>query len=286
MMDRIVVASALSAVLIGCGADDQLDEPENVRVWMTTASALAVYANGSEELRVADGRATYPDPACPLTSDDGTRLTITGDCRDEFGTTFHGGATVDRAGDDVTLTFSSYGSSSDERELVRRRGTLARRRVSDGFHSFDANLVVEGGMLTTITYRGSVAGNYDERTVWNGHGRVSRDGLAAPTGTVDATTENEVMDASVCSGQPLAGRTMIETEDQSAVVFYDGESDCDMAQRARYRVDGEERGTLSGITCSLGTPGSRTGGTKGLGAGALALALLGARRRSRLVTRT
>jgi hypothetical protein len=266
---RVLLTSALSAVLVGCGGDDQLDEAENVRIWMTTASALAVYANASEELRVADGRATFPDPACPVTSDDGTVLTITGGCTDDSGTTYAGGATIERSGDDVKLTLSGYGSASDQGDLVKRRGTVTRTLVSDAFHSFDANLVVEGGMRTTITYRGSVSGDYDTRTVWSGHGRISRDGMVAPTGTVEATTENEVVDDSVCSGQPLAGRTTIETEDQNAVVFYDGERDCDMAQRAHFRVDGEERGTLTGITCSLTNPGRTAAGHHALVAATL-----------------
>lgn len=252
---RVLVAGGLSLLLGGCGGDDQLDEPENVRIWMTTASALAVYANGSEELRIADGHGAFADPDCPATSDDGTVFTITGGCTDVMGVTYTGSATVERTTDSVKLTLTSYGSAEDERELVKRRGTLTRTRVTEGFYSFDANLVVDGGMRTTIDYGGSVAGDYDVRTVWNGHGRVSRDGMVAPTGTVEAKTENEVVDDATCSGQPLSGRTTIETKDQNAVVFYDGERDCDMAQRAHYRVDGEERGTLGGITCSVSQPG-------------------------------
>jgi hypothetical protein len=278
---RALLLGAASSLIAGCGGDDQLDTPENVRIWMTTASAVAVYVNGSEELSIADGHASFSDPLCPVTSDDGAVLTITGGCTNTEGTTFSGSATVERSDEDLTLTFSSYGSATEERELVRRRGTLTRKRVSDGVWSFDANLVVEGGMRTTLTYRGSVSGDYDARTVWSGHGRVSRDGVVAPTGTIDATTEDEVVDDAVCSGQPLSGRTMIETEDQTAVVFYDGERDCDMAQRARYRVDGEERGTLGGIACSMAPPGRARGSSSALLGGVGVLLACGARRRRR-----
>ncbi len=274
---RVVLATVLSAVLPGCGGDDQLDEPENVRIWMTTASALAVYANGSGELEIADGHASFSDANCPATTDDGTVVTITGGCTNTEGVTFSGSASVERSADEVTLRLTSYGSASDDQDLVKRRGTLSRKRVSDGFYQFDANLVVEGGMVTTITYRGSISGEYDARTVWSGHGRVSRDGMLAPTGTIDAVTENEVVDDTVCSGQPLSGRTTVETEDQNAVVFYDGERDCDMAQRARYRVDGEERGTLTGISCSMGRAPASSGA--GLVPGALVLLALARRRR-------
>jgi MYXO-CTERM domain-containing protein len=56
------------------------------------------------------------------------------------------------------------------------------------------------------------------------------------------------------------------------VIEYDGASDCDDRDSARWSRDGDDRGTIEGITCSTGGPG-------GLGALALVLCLVVRRRR-------
>jgi len=261
MRQRLAVSAvvAVAFAATACG-DDQLDEPENVRIWATTASALAVYANAHDTLSIADGEGAFVDPECPVTEDDGDTFTIRGGCTDSAGVTWVGGATVERTADDVELTLDSFGSHGEGRELIKRRGTVVRRKIGDGEYSFTIHLAVEGGMQTTIHYSGKIVGAYDARTVFSGNGSVSRNGMVAPTGTIDAVTEAEVVDDAVCSGQPVSGRTTIMTEDQNAVVLYDGETDCDDQHAVNYRVDGLDRGRLSGISCSVTTPGASSKG--------------------------
>jgi len=250
-MARSLVAVVALFCCAGCGGDDQLDEPENVRIWATTASALAVYANTHDTLAIVDGESEFLDPECPLTADDGDTFTIGGGCTDSAGVSWVGSATVERTADDLELTLDAFGSHGEGQELVKRRGKVVRKKVGDAEYTFRSNLVVDGGMRTTIDYSGRVTGGYDARSVWSGSGRVSRDGVLPPTGTIDAVTEAEVVDDAVCSGQPVSGRTTIMTEDQNAVVLYDGETDCDDQQAVRYRVDGLDRGRLTGISCGV-----------------------------------
>jgi hypothetical protein len=197
-----------------------------------------------------------------------------------------GSAEIVRTGDDVELRWHEFGSHGEGRDLVRRSGKVVRKKTGDDTYTFRAVFVAVGGMRTTYDYSGSIAGAYDERTTFSGHGRVSRDGVVEPTGTIEAVTEDEVWDQEVCSGQPASGRTTIMNDEQNAVVLYDGETDCDDQHGVRYRVDGIDQGRLTGISCSVANAGTaaRSGA---FGATALALFLVIARglRRKRTASR-
>jgi hypothetical protein len=82
-------------------------------------------------------RARYPDPACPAVTDDGTTVTITGDCADTEGHAWTGVATVVR-------------SSSGGHSVANRR-------------AFQISALIAGGVTTTVTYNGTVA-SYDTPT--------------------------------------------------------------------------------------------------------------------------
>ena len=121
----------------------------------------------------------------------------------------------------------------------------------DGASAFAAHFVHVGETVTSFHYDGSVEGSYDGPSLWNGSGRIERDGPFGPSGTVTAQTTNELIDGSACAGEPLSGQTTLKSDGQTAVVDYDGSTDCDTAHSARLRVDGEDRGTISGISCDL-----------------------------------
>ncbi|WP_437535913.1 hypothetical protein WME79_15385 [Sorangium sp. So ce726] len=240
----------LAPMLAGCGSDKELgpvppfQSEEHVQVWATSASALGVYVHAYEPIAVADGHLNFQDPACPMTSDDGTTLTIAGGCTDEGDRQWSGRATVTRDGGERTLTFEDFDGKD---------GTMVVRTTGPSFHEFHADLVIGG--VTTIGYDGTIEGDYTGRTTWNGSGTVRRDGLLAPTGIVEATTVDEVVDDGVCSGQPVSGSTTLQSRGDTAVITYDGATDCDAEQNARFSVNDRDRGMVSGINCAIDAPG-------------------------------
>ena len=268
-------ASAL--FVLGCGGTDSefhatprpesgpFDSAKDVQTWAMSASAVGVYARAYELLGVADGELSFGDPACPVVSDDGSTLTATGGCTDLGERPFKGSATVVRDNGAQTLTLDGWQDND---------GTVVVRSTSDGARSFDADLVIEG--VTTIHYSGTVEGGYEGPTLWNGGGRIERV-TAAPLGGVDATTVDELVDDAVCSGQPLSGSTTLYTSGDTAVITYDGATDCDDQRNARLVVNGEDRGLVASIYCGVGVLGAR--GASGGPAFVLALIALASLRR-------
>jgi hypothetical protein len=279
-----VVGSALLACSSGGDDDAQknsLDREENVRVWATTASALAIYSNVYDPLAFADGEKTFDDPACPVTSDDGTTAVIAGGCIDSGGRRWAGSATVVRSDDGSrSLTLSDFTNFEDPEWVVSISGAVQLRRIDEGRHEFDANLVHSGGMTTTVDYSGSIAGGYGGPTTWNGSGTVTREGVLPPTGSITANTVDQVVDDARCGGQPVSGQTTIADDEHVAVVTYDGATDCDADQAARWSVDGEDRGLVTGIHCRVAGAGLGASGSMVPAAALLVFALGLGRRRS------
>lgn len=275
--------SMLSMLLLGgCGSsgepfaakkdDGTLANPDNVRNWANTASAIAVYANAYEPIAVADGAKSFDDPACPVTSDDGTTLGIEGGCTDVKGTSWVGKASVKRhANGDRELTLEAFGTTSGDASDTRS-GEASIRRMDDGSRDFSMSMVHDGGSRLTMDYAGHVDGDYDARTVWSGSGTLKREGLLPPVGTVEVTTSAEVVDNDVC-GQPASGNTSL-TDDagNTVVVTYDGAIDCDGDQAATYTLNGASQGKITGIACT-----AAAGRTAPSGGALLVLAIAAAR---------
>ena len=242
---------ALLAFLFGCGSgkefesDPPFEDKEDVAIWATAASAVGVYVHGYEPFGLADGEVTYADPECPVTSDDGTTLSIAGGCTDVDGREWNGFLTVRRDGDDRMLSFHGFDG---------KNGTMQLRRLGPSEREFDADLVIGG--VTTISYSGRVVGDYVGATTWNGSGRVERHGFLPPSGVVQATTEDEVVDDR-CGGQPFSGTTTLRASGDTAVVTYDGATDCDDEQNALLSVNGEDRGLVSGVNCAVASTGRK-----------------------------
>jgi hypothetical protein len=254
-MKQLQIAVFLGALAaLSCSAKEDFkpgppfENVEDVKTWATSSSAVSVYSQAYKPIAVADGQEMYEDAACPALSDDDTTLTITGDCVDDVGHDWKGSATVARDGDDRTLTLSDFEGS---------KGTVTLHLTSAGLHEFEAHLVLGG--VTTIDYTGSVSGDYGAQTIWNGSGTVQRQGVISPNGSVEASTLDEVVDDSVCSGQPVSGSTTLKSGSDTAVITYDGESDCDSKQNAKLSVNDEDRGLIDGISCAVracGAPSS------------------------------
>jgi hypothetical protein len=253
MTRRLAWVLVVVPTCLGCGSDDPFEPvppfsaKSDVKVWANSASAVGVYVHAYEAIGVADGALTFGDPTCPTTSDDGTTLTITGGCTDASDREWTGEATVVRDGGERTLTLDAFDGNE---------GTVVVRETGESTNEFVANLVIGG--VTTIDYTGSVEGGYEGRTTWNGSGRVERDGVYPPNGSVEATTADQVLD-DACSGQAYSGSTTLQAGDDTAVITYDGATDCDDDQNARLSVNGKDRGLVSGISCAMGTAGRRAG---------------------------
>jgi hypothetical protein len=269
----------LFPIVLGCGDDEEFKsaapfaKADDIQIWATNASAVAVYSHAYEPIGVSDGVLSYPDPACPETTDDGTTLTIRGGCTDASGNEWTGEATVTRDGEDRLLTFDGLRGGADHAE---RNGTVLLTMTGPSQREFDADLEI--GEVTTIDYVGTVEGDYGSRTVWNGGGRIEREGFP-PIGTVDATTVEQVVDDAVCAGQPVSGSTTLRTSDHTAVIEYDGVTDCDPDANARVTVNDEDRGLIGGISCTVTELGSR--GASSIPAFLLAAAAIAARLRRR-----
>ena len=262
-----------AALLAGCmGGGDPLSEDEHVAGWANTASALGVFAVGYEPIGFADGQDQFDDPACPVTTDDGTTVTVRGGCTDNTGVKWVGLATLVRDGTARHVTFDGYGNDAFL-GMVRTSGRFDVTDAGGDVHQFDVDVHRSGGIETTIRYTGSVAGSYQGRTVWNGAGRITRDGITINSGTIDAATVDEVRDDAVCAGQGASGSTTLTSEAHEVVITYDGATACDPDNAAQWARDGEDRGTIKGITCAAG-------GGAGSGMIVIALALVLRRRRS------
>jgi len=264
-MKRLQIAVFFGALgALSCSAQQDFtpsppfESLEHVKTWATASSAVSVYSNVYKPIAVADGKETYDDAVCPALSDDGTTLTITGDCVDDRGKNWKGQATVVRDGDDRTLTLDKFEGNA---------GTFTLHQVKVGLHEFEAHLVL--GDVTTIDYTGSVQGDYGASTLWNGSGQVKRQGVFPPNGEVDATTLDEIVDDALCVGQPASGSTTLTSGSDTAIITYDGETDCDSKKNAKLSVNGEDRGLVDGINCAV-----RAGGAPGGSSAAAALLLL------------
>lgn len=265
--------------LAGCGGSGtDLSNPEHVSTWANSASALGVYTLAYEPIALADGEFRYDDPLCPVTSDSGTRVEIIGNCTNFRERRYEGTATVIRRGDGARLlTLSQFGSAAGGADVAVATGSVGVYVAGADEQIFEADVTQEGGVTWSVHYAGRVRGTYVGPTVWNGHGTVSRDGLLGPTGTASAETVDMVRDSALCDNQGASGATTIEIEGQTLRIEYDGATDCDADHAARHFVNGEDRGLVTGVTCSAG-PGGRT--ALPFWAALVALGLLVRRRRA------
>ena len=238
--------------LVGCTDGDPLSESEDVAGWANTSSALGVFAIGYEPLGFADGAHQFNDPACPITSDDGTTVTIRGGCTDSKGTRWTGTATLVRDGSARHITFDGYGNDALV-GMERTSGRFDVTEIDSSTHRFDVDVQRSSGIETAIRYSGAVKGAYQGRTVWNGSGRISRDGVTINSGSIDAVTVDEVRDDAVCAGQGASGTTKLTSDAHDVVIAYDGATDCDPDAAAHWTRDGEDMGVIKGISCSTGS---------------------------------
>ena len=247
----------LLCILGGCQQDPLFSE-DHIAGWANSASALGVFTHGYEPLAIAEGEIAFEDPGCPMTSDDGTTLIISGnDCVDVEDKRWVGSAVLTRNGSERSIRFEGYGKGDAPNTVPRLTGDFTLSQSGPEFYAFGAQLSHRGGVDTDIDYQGTVAGAHDSPTLWNGQGTISRDSRAIYSGTVQATTVDQLRDNSICPGEGISGSTTLVSEEHEVDILYDGADDCDGAYSARWRRDGVDKGLITGVSCASVAGGSR-----------------------------
>jgi hypothetical protein len=245
----------LSAACLWCATgcvDNDLTSEEHVRTWANTASAVGSFTRIYEPNAYADGEFVFDDTDCPTVTEEGDTITLEGDCTETDGDQRVGRAIiVTAANGDRTITLEGYGTTDS-----RLTGTVEITAVSATEHDFVLDFDHEGGVVTRYEYSGSVEGTYGTPTVWNGSGTVERDGIA-PNGPIEATTVDQRVDDEVCAGASVSGTTTLVAGGHTAVIEYDGATDCDDDNNAQWSVDGVDQGAIEGISCAV-RPGARS----------------------------
>ncbi|HZO12092.1 MAG TPA: hypothetical protein VFB62_02505 [Polyangiaceae bacterium] len=302
-----------SALVGGCGGDDDDDReeepddpsildsypplvlsPGNVAAF-ATASAPNMFMIGIVLLAVPG---LEQDPLCPKVTEAATEVTYEGGCTTMDGTRIVGKAVVRQtAQGQATINYFGWGMGGTEvcqganvDSMVTYTGLMTYSKTATGAASFDLEVELDAtghdpdscATLTTTAaydYTGSfvgsetVEGNIDleQSTTWNGSGLVG----TAILGKLSTATQNEVVDGNVCDTEAASGTTTLRSGTDTAVITYDGASDCDMESTVQWSFNGAAQGELTGVRCSA-SPGPARPSWLGWG---LALGLFVRRRR-------
>jgi hypothetical protein len=244
-----------------------LKTAEDLQYW-STASAPNVYMNSVMPMMLAE-LMTQMDAGCPIKTTSGAIDTYQGGCT--IGdTSWVGTMTVDNSAPDAgTVRFEDFGFQESEdcgggtvTTKATYKGSFIQSPGSSGDSTFKVDLVMEGegtdgGSCDLMT--ASAAWNYegrmnDDTGVWNGKGRVGN----SERGVVSAETANETIDEAVCSDEAASGTTTLTAGSDTAVITYDGASDCQPTSTVTWTLNGVSQGTVAGIPCSAAPAGVQT----------------------------
>jgi MYXO-CTERM domain-containing protein len=107
-------------------------------------------------------------------------------------------------------------------------------------------------------------------TIYNSSGRVAVSD-ATKEGVADIRTDDEQTNGDWCGTEAWSGSTTVEGQ-QTLVITYDGQTDCDPESTVTWSVDGADQGELTGVSCAT---------TPATGLAGLLVGLLAALRRRR-----
>lgn len=233
------------------------------QVYGSVGLLAAAIAQSAEASATANG--------CPSREENGDTTTYQGDCEADgaswFGKLTVVGATDVEEGGDVSYRFENFGmertQDCESGGTVQGRSLLAgtmklEETGETGVSRFDVDLRIEqrtvDSELCTVDGENELAFDYTgtraeagNSTTWNGSGRIGEESR----GAVNVRTEDEVVDSSVCSSEALSGTTTLEGRDSVAVLTYDGATDCSNDATVTWTLDGEEMGTLEGVSCTV-----------------------------------
>lgn len=276
-----------SACLAGCGEGDDDDEeepqessildsypplqlsPGNVAAF-ATASAPNMFMVGIVLLAVPG---LENDPLCPKVTETATEATYEGGCTTMDGTRVVGKAVVRQTAEGQgTIQYLGWGMGETEPcqgvnvdSMVTYTGLMTYGKTGVGAANFDLEIELSAtgadpdscATLTTTAgydYAGSFAGSetvegnidLESATTWNGSGQVGN----AIYGKLSTSTQNEVVDNTVCETEAASGTTTLRSGADTAVITYDGASNCSMDSTVQWSLNGAPQGELTGVRCS------------------------------------
>ena len=235
------------------------------------ASAANLFLIGSSLLFILE----TDDDTCPTIVEDVVNnvTTVTGGCTDTSGRTYAGTATFELdkyAGTQpVGLRVDYDAFVVETEEPCDAGGTLVDSLTLDGTWvedlstgGFDLDLVMDGFVLDTeactATAQSLLAvygGNSNQRQVPNGPWSFAGSGRVGSSlfGQVEAETVDEIVDSSVCSSEAASGTTTLTSGGNTAVITYDGATDCDPESTVTWSLNGTDQGELEGVACATGS---------------------------------
>ncbi|EPX56811.1 hypothetical protein D187_007246 [Cystobacter fuscus DSM 2262] len=281
---RWLAIVAASGLWVGCGGEADkalngykkasLSSKADVEQWAATSSAPNVYVAANQVALLLGltgiGSGTQ-DTSCPAQKKDGTTTTFTGGCTDENGDEWFGSMErkLEKEGsENATLTYKDFGfhqttscSGKSGKTKILFAGT-ASVKGADTKQEFDLDIRMDVSGLDedscvertdsgAWSYQGTYEGSSEltGRRTWNGSGRIGTSEL----GVVEVETKAEVVDPSECGDEALSGTTTIKSDGHTAVITYDGATDCDESSTVKSSLDGGASVELEGVSCTSAT---------------------------------
>jgi hypothetical protein len=315
MHSRWLAVVAMSGLWVGCGGPAaealnkykaaSLSSETDVNEWAERSSAPNIYAttNLAATLVVLMGGSDGQDPNCPVQKKDGNTTRLTGGCTDKNGVEWLGSMELvseggsEGEGENIKNARYTYDGFGYQKPFTCEGATGQNKVVFHGTSSvtggkskkefaIDLRLEATGQQNedscdTTNSsgaweYKGNIDGGDsvlgEGKHTWNGSGRIGYE----TRGLIEVETKAEVVDGSVCNSEAASGSTTIKSGGHTAVIQYDGATDCEEASTVQWSLDGNAKGEMAGISCSAAS---------GPALSAWSVALLGAlglmRRRAR-----
>ncbi|MDQ3265406.1 MAG: hypothetical protein M3Y59_17405 [Myxococcota bacterium] len=266
----------LGAALVGCGPSSVLNEwdraeindSESLKEWSQGSAPQVYLGAGLLTSAIITAAEQQSEAGCPVKKVDGETTTYTGDCTDSDGNAWFGKATLKGATSEqdgtANFRFEDFGvtgpqdcdSGATANQRLAIAGTSVATAPEAGTLRFTYDLRIDSIAVDATACaleRDTLAYSYTGQSVesgsrrtWNGSGRVG----TQTQGTVEVSTQDEVMDNSVCSSEAVSGTTTLKGKDTTAVITYDGATDCSDLSTVTWTLDGVAMGTVNGVTCT------------------------------------
>ena len=215
-----------------------------VGTWMSLSNFLSTGADEPEA----------EASACPRVLLEENRQIIEGECDGAQGRV-HGRAVYERSPQGERWIFEGFGADTPDGSLRMAGVVESTRREGEGggeeTKHFDVYFETDHGQMAyvydaIVTYD-AIGAPGEARSVWRGQGRVGISGF----GWFHTSTEEEILDKTVCATEATSGRTRISASGESILIEYDGASDCDEASTVRVTQAGQTQ-EREGIACRIG----------------------------------
>jgi hypothetical protein len=274
-MQSTTKALFVSIVLAGCGGGggspiDDFGESEGtaeeMQFWADGASAAALFYQAYTPMFVA-GFAGM-EATCPVIVEGPNGTTYDGGCTDDDGNEWfgHAEATGMEGATTGNVVYESFGFTGDSDDCPGERSTTTwdgsmEMTVSGQTIDFTIGMEVTGEGVDddcqplddaiAISYQGTMVQQGEDANVFSGSGEVG----SRSRGAVDAETDAEVVDSNICDSEALSGTTTIRASGHTAVITYDGQTDCEETSTVTWTYDGADQGELEGVSCRTGRGG-------------------------------